>query len=165
MIIFAKSEKAKNVLDVAFKNRTIEKYYLALVYGNLSKSEDKMIAYLKKHSDKSIVSVVDSKIDGYEKIQTNYKLIKNINDTSLVEVELVTGKTHQIRAHFAHINHFIIGDEKYGDASINKMFKKKYQCLCAYKIIFHFEKGTCLEYLNDKIIEHDKKKIDFCQNL
>ena len=84
---------------------------------------------------------------------------------SLVEVELVTGKTHQIRAHFAHINHFIIGDEKYGDSLINKRFKKKYQCLCAYKIAFHFEKNSYLEYLNNKIIELDKNKIDFCQNL
>ena len=165
LVVFAKNINSKNELDDAFKNRTIDKFYLALVYGNTLKKSDKLIAYLKKDSKKSVVDIVDNKIIGYEKIQTNYKLLKTIDDTSLVEVELVTGKTHQIRAHFAHIGHFVIGDEKYGDSNINKKFKKKYQCLCAYKIIFHFAENSCLKYLNSKTIELDKSKIDFCQNL
>ena len=82
----------------------------------------------------------------------------------MVEVELVTGKTHQIRAHFAHIGHFVVGDEKYGDVKINKIFKKNKQCLCSHKMVFHFADG-CLKYLDGKIVELDKSKIDFCQNL
>ena len=165
LVVFAKNIKAKNSLDFAFKNRTLEKFYLALIYGKLEKSEDKMIAYLKKFSDKSYVDVSNERKAGYEKIQTNYKLVDEFGDASLVEVELVTGKTHQIRAHFAHIGHFVIGDEKYGDSKINKIYKKRYQCLCAYKLIFHFGSNDFLSYLDGKEIVLDKNKIDFCQNL
>lgn len=165
LVVFAKNISAKNDLDFAFKNRTIDKFYLARVFGILSSKSDEMVAYLKKFSDKSLVEISDLPKVGFEKIQTNYNLLKTVDDTSIVEVELITGKTHQIRAHFAHIGHFVIGDEKYGDSKINKKFKKKYQCLCAYKIIFHFAENSCLKYLNDKIIELDKSKIDFCQNL
>ena len=81
-------------------------------------------------------------------------------NSSLVEVELITGKTHQIRAHFAHVGHFVVGDEKYGDSKINKLFHKKKQCLCSYKLVFNFEGGE-LCYLNGKSVELDKSKIDF----
>ena len=164
LVIFAKNEKAKEELDLAFKNRTIEKFYLALVYGLLSEKQKNMIAYLKKDSAKSMVFVSDECYSGYEKIQTNYKVLEEFDDKTLIEVELVTGKTHQIRAHFAHIGHFVVGDEKYGDSKINRLLKKKYQCLCAYKIIFNFNDG-CLKYLNGKEICLEKNKIDFCQNL
>lgn len=165
LVIFAKNLQAKNSLDHAIKDRKIDKFYLALVYGNLPLQTDKMIAYLKKDNSKAYVDVVDEYQNGYSKIQTNYKVLKSFDDCSLVEVELVTGKTHQIRAHFAHIGHFVIGDEKYGDSMINKKFKSKFQNLCAYKLIFHFEKGDYLFYLNEKNIELDKSKIKFCQNL
>ena len=165
LVIFAKNEVAKKSLDDALKNRTIQKYYLALVYGLFNKQSEKMTAYLKKFENKSYVEIIDDKKQGYEKIQTNYKVIKSFDDSTLVEVELITGKTHQIRAHFAHIGHFVIGDEKYGDSTINKHYKKKYQNLCAYKIVFKFDNNDYLSYLNDKVIEIDKSKIDFCQNL
>ncbi|MBR7172277.1 MAG: RluA family pseudouridine synthase [Clostridia bacterium] len=165
LVVFAKNEKTKQSLDAAFKNRTIHKFYLALVYGRLEKQSDNMVAYLKKYSDKSFVEISDNKKAGFEKIQTNYKLIKSHNDLSLVEIELVTGKTHQIRAHFAHIGHFLIGDEKYGDSAVNKIFKKKYQCLCAYKIIFSFDENDFLSYLDGKEISLDESKIDFCRNV
>lgn len=165
VVLFAKNKMAKESLDFAFKNRTIEKFYIAQVYGVLEKKSDSMVAYLKKFSNKSYVDVSSEEKVGYEKIQTNYKVLKEDNDSSIVEVELITGKTHQIRAHFAHIGHFVIGDEKYGDSSINKIYKKKYQCLCAYKIVFHFKDNDFLAYLNNKVIELSKFKIDFCQNL
>ena len=165
LVVFAKNDNAKKSLDVALKNRTIEKYYLAIVYGKLEKSADNLVAYLKKFPDKSFVDVSDTCKNSYQKIQTNYKVLKVVDDCSLVEVELVTGRTHQIRAHFAHIGHFVIGDEKYGDSSINKFYKKKYQCLCAYKMIFHFAENDYLSYLEGKEIELDKNKIEFCQNL
>ena len=165
LVIFAKNNDAKKSLDIAIKKRKIEKFYLALVNGVLSKDSDDMIAYLKKDSKKAIVDVVDEPKEGYEKIETKYKILKINNDVSLVEVELVTGKTHQIRAHFAHIGHFVIGDEKYGDSKINKIFKSRYQNLCAYKLVFHFESGDFLSYLDGKVVEVDKSKIKFCQNL
>lgn len=165
LVVFAKNTEAKKSLDIAIKKRKIEKYYLALVNGVLSKDSDDMIAYLKKDSAKAIVDIVDEPKNGYEKIETKYKLLKVDNDVSLVEVELVTGKTHQIRAHFAHIGHFVIGDEKYGDSRINKIYKSRYQNLCAYKLVFHFESGDFLSYLDGKVIELDKSEIKFCQNL
>lgn len=164
LVVFALNLSAKELLDDAFKNRTIDKYYLAEVYGVLEKDEKKMIAYLKKDSKNSLVYVSDVPKKGFEKIQTNYKLLLQKENSAIVEVELVSGKTHQIRAHFAHIGHFVVGDEKYGNSKINKLFKRKYQSLCAYKIIFHFNSGV-LKYLNNKEICLDKSKIDFCQNL
>lgn len=165
LVIFTKNEQAKQSLDLAFKNRTIDKFYLALVFGSFAKKSDVLTAYLKKDSSKALVEISDEKKLGFEKIKTGYRVLKEIDDLSLVEVELFTGKTHQIRAHFAHIGHFVIGDEKYGDAYINKKYKCKYQNLCAYKIKFHFKSDDLLFYLNDKEICLDKSKIDFCQNL
>ena len=164
LVVFAKNLEAKTELDSAFKNRTIDKFYLACVYGLLEKQSDEMIAYLKKDSKNAFVQISDSSQKGFEKIQTNYKVVSEKENSSIVEVELVTGKTHQIRAHFAHIGHFVIGDEKYGDVKINKIFKKKFQCLCAYKIIFHFKEGV-LKYLDRKEICLSFDEIDFCKNM
>ena len=165
LVIFAKNERAKKSLDIAFKTRMIDKFYIALVFGRLEKLNDIMTAYLKKNADKSFVEIADNEKSGYEKIKTAYKVIKSFEDLTLVEVELLTGKTHQIRAHFAHIGHFIIGDEKYGNSLINKKYKSKYQNLCAYRIVFHFNESDFLSYLDGKEIILDKEKIDFCQNL
>lgn len=165
LIVFAKNENAKKSLDYAFKNRTLEKYYLALTYGTFILKEKTLEAYLKKDEKKSLVQISDKNLDGYEKIITKYKVLKEIDNLSLIQVELVTGKTHQIRAHLSHIGHFVIGDEKYGDSKINKQYKKHYQCLCAYKLIFHFTSNDYLSYLNGKEISLSKDMIDFCQNL
>ena len=111
-----------------------------------------------------MVSISDKKETGYEEIKTNYKVLEQVDDCSILEVELITGNTHQIRAHLSHIGYPILGDEKYGNAEINRMHKKKYQCLCSYKFIFHFEENNYLFYLNNKIVELDKDKIDFLKN-
>lgn len=163
LVIFSKNIKSKECLDSAFKERTIEKYYLALVYGFVQSGT--YHAYLRKDSKLSLVYISDDEKPHSEKITTKVKVLSANGETALVEVELVTGKTHQIRAHLAHIGSFVIGDEKYGNSKINKEFKKKFQCLCAYKLIFHFKKGDTLEYLNNKTIILDKSKIDFCKNL
>ena len=103
----------------------------------------------------------EKRAKGYTQIITKFKVIKSFeNNTSLLEIGLITGKTHQIRAHFAHIGCPIIGDEKYGYSEVNREYKMKYQCLCAYKIEFHF-KDNLLEYLDGKVIELSKEKIDF----
>lgn len=159
LVVFAKNQEAKNSLDNAFKNRTAEKYYLALVFGHLSEKQADLVAYLKKDSNNSFVQISDTKLAGYEKIETKYKLIEEYESSSLIEVELVTGKTHQIRAHLAHIGHFVIGDQKYGDSKVNREYTKKYQCLTAYKIVFHFEKDDVLYYLNNKEFKIPKEKL------
>ena len=164
LVIFAKNNEAKKSLDEVIKDRKLEKFYLAKVIGIPAKNSENLIAYLKKDEKKSLVSVSDKKETGYEEIKTNYKVLEQVDDCSILEVELITGKTHQIRAHLSHIGYPILGDEKYGNAEINRMHKKKYQCLCSYKFIFHFEENNYLFYLNNKIVELDKDKIDFLKN-
>ena len=107
--------------------------------------------YLFKDSKKNIVYISNSPKKGYQKIVTEYKVLnKNIeNNTSELDVNLHTGRTHQIRAHLAYIGHPIIGDGKYGDNSINKKFKKSTQELVSYKLIFRFKtEAGILNYLN-----------------
>ena len=164
LVVFAKNLEAKNSLDDAFKNRTIHKYYLALVAGVPAIKQDNLVAYLKKDEANSLVSVSDKKEPGYEEIKTNYKVLKENENSSVLEVELLTGKTHQIRAHLAHIGYPIIGDEKYGNSKVNKAFSKRFQCLCAYKLVFDFGPQNYLAHLSSKIIEFDKNNIDFFKN-
>lgn len=155
LVLFAKNETALNILLDKFKKREIEKHYRALIYGVPKKREHTLVSYLFKDAKKSFVYISDIPKKGYEKIVTSYKLIfynKN-NNTSILDVNLHTGKTHQIRAHLAHIGLYIIGDGKYGNGDINKSFKCKYQQLCSYSIEFCFTTDSgILNYLNGKKI-------------
>ncbi len=159
LVLFAKNEFSLNILLNKFKNREIEKHYRALVYGIPSKSESILTAYLFKDAKKSFVYISDVPKKGYEKIITSYKVINSNkkNNTSILDINLITGKTHQIRAHLAHIGFPIIGDGKYGNGEINKRFKYKYQQLCSYSIKFCFTTNSgILDYLNNKKIEINK---------
>lgn len=164
LVIFAKNKEAKISLDQAFKNRTLSKYYLALIFGTFKNTSDELVAYLKKDSDKSVVDISDDPKSGYSRIETRYKVLESTQNYSLLEIELVTGKTHQIRAHLAHVGHFVLGDNKYGDSRINRNLKLNYQCLSAYKIILNF-KDDKLSYLNGKIIELEDKKNSMLKQL
>ena len=155
LILFAKNKIALDILLEKFKHHEIEKHYLALVYGVPKKKNEKLVSYLFKDSSKSLVYISDVPKKGYQKIITSYSLIETFdNNSSLLDVEIETGRTHQIRAHLAHIDLPIIGDGKYGINEINKKFKAKAQKLVSYKLIFKFESDSgILEYLSKKSFE------------
>lgn len=147
LLVFAKGD-AHNEMLKAFKQRTVEKFYLAEVYGALEKEDDTLVSYLVKNPDDALVKIYDKKVDGGVKIITKYQTLQKRENSTLVKVELVTGKTHQIRAHFAHIGHFVIGDGKYGDNKINKQFGAKRQRLTSYSLVFHFDNESPLKDLD-----------------
>ena len=158
LILFAKNQTALDILLDKFKHHEIEKHYLALVYGVPKKKSERLTPYLFKDTSKSLVYISDVPKKGYLKIITSYSLIESINNTSLLDVEIETGRTHQIRAHLSYIGLPIIGDGKYGINEINKKFKAKTQKLVSYKLKFSFIKDSgILNYLNGKSFEIDAK--------
>ena len=150
IVAFGKNHEALTMLFDLFKDHDlINKHYLALVVGNVEKDKDIITAPLKKDEKNNKVIVAK---DG-KSAQTVYKVIKRFNGYTLLDITLLTGRTHQIRVHMSYINHPVVGDSKYGNFEINKEFKEKYhfanQFLHAYKIGFG-ELGYPLNNLSKK---------------
>lgn len=156
LILFAKNDTSLNILLDKFKNKEIEKHYIAKTYGIPPKKHDILNAYLFKDSKKSIVYISDTPKKDYQKITTEYTVLSTNQNIAILDINLHTGKTHQIRAHLSHIGCPILGDGKYGKYEINKKYNLKSQELYSYKLIFKFKTSSgILEYLNNKEIKID----------
>lgn len=145
IIMAAKNSQALKTLNEKIKSREIEKLYLTVVHGKMDKKSELLTAYLIKNEKTNTVKVTDNQTDGSKKIITKYTVLDHYDDASLLEVELLTGRTHQIRAHLAHIGHPLYGDGKYG------IEKGRYrQALYSYKLKFNFNDENMLSYLSGR---------------
>lgn len=151
LIIFGKSMSGLQTMSDMLKSRTIHKYYLCVVSGVLNHSRG-IKGYLKKSSKNNKV-IISTEENGGEYIKTQYVPICNNGNYTLLKVLLITGKTHQIRAHLSSMGNPIIGDVKYGNADVNIIMKKKYglkhQLLHSYELQFDKVEGE-LSYISNK---------------
>lgn len=163
IVIAAKNAEALRVMNEKIRLREIDKLYLAAVHGIPEKKEATLTGYLIKDEKLNKVKVYEKNAPrGAKNIITKYKVIATRAESSLVEVELLTGRTHQIRAHMAYIGHPLIGDGKYGINKLDRSRGYKYQALYSYKLRFSFKgEATALEYLNGKEFSIPKKDIYF----
>ena len=155
IVIAAKTAEALRVMNQKIKDREMDKRYLAIVEGTPKPREGSLNGYLFKDAKKNRVFVTDTPQTGAKSCQTNYKVLASRQGLSLVECELITGRTHQIRAQFAHAGHPLLGDGKYG--KLDKKYDRNYQALYSYKLTFAFStEAGALEYLNGKSFQVNK---------
>ena len=160
IVIAAKTAEALRVMNQKIKDRELDKRYLAVIEGTPRKSEGSLKGYLFKDAKKNRVFVTDTPQAGAKSCQTDYRVLAQRKGLSLVECKLITGRTHQIRAQFAHAGHPLLGDGKYG--KLDKRFDRNYQALYSYKLTFTFSTDAgSLEHLNGKSFQVDK--VDFVE--
>ena len=151
IVIAAKNAESLRILNEKMKNRELEKYYLCLVHGILNKKQDLLINYLEKNEKQNKVYLYSKPNAKTKTIKTKYRVLEEKENCSLLEIELLTGRTHQIRAHMAYIGYPLLGDGKYGKNILNKNNSFKYQALYSYKLKFKFTSDAgILNYLNNK---------------
>ena len=152
IVVIGKNLMTVQTVHKLLKDHAIDKYYLAIVKG-VVKQRGKLEGYHVKNHYSNEVRIIDTQEEDSKKVETRYKPLTNNGKYTLLEVQLLTGRSHQIRAHLMEMGHPIIGDSKYGDPKVNELFKKhsnlRHQFLHAYKICFH-SRGTDLEYLHGK---------------
>ena len=136
LVLLAKNNAAEAFLTEAIKKREIEKRYLCVTFGRPNPPAALLRDYLLKDAERGIVRITDTTAGGAKEVITGYETLAVSGRLALLEVELVTGRTHQIRAHLAHIGCPILGDSKYGNNAANRELRLKYQALCAWELKF-----------------------------
>ena len=134
LVIIAKTPEAEELFLSAIKNREVQKTYLCVTFGRPVPPDATLGGYLLKDADRGIVKIVEDKQPGAKEVETRYETIAVSGRLALLKVQLITGRTHQIRAHMASIGCPILGDSKYGNNSANRELKLKYQALCAWEL-------------------------------
>lgn len=158
IVIAAKTAEALRILNQKIRDREIDKRYLAIVEGTLPKKEGSLVGFLFKDAKKNRVFVTDTPQPGSKSCRTDYRVLASRNGLTLVESRLITGRTHQIRAQFAHAGHPLLGDGKYG--KLDKRFDRDYQALYSYRLTFTFPTDAgILEPLKGRSFQ--VKEVDF----
>ena len=162
IVIGAKNAEALRVMNEKIKNDEISKFYYCVVHGRMPKKADTLTGFLFKDSDKNQVKIFDKQVKGSKNIITKYKVVSEKNEMSLLEIELVTGRTHQIRAHMSYIGHPLVGDGKYGVNKDDRARGYKYQALYAYRLRFDFKDNSgALGYLKGKEVKLSRDDVWF----
>ena len=165
IVLAAKNAAALRIMNEKIKNNEISKFYLCAVHGSPKPAKQTLHGYLLKDSATNTVKVFDRKVGAAKEIITKYRVISEKKGNSLLEVELVTGRTHQIRAHMAYIGHPLLGDGKYGINKSDREKGYKYQALYAYRLRFDFaDNGGELGYLRGKEVSLDRSEIWFLED-
>ena len=160
IVMAAKNAETLRILNQKIKDREIAKFYLAIIHGKMTPPQGKLEGFLLKDEDKAQVKVFRKPVPGGKSAATLYKMLKINRGLSLVECELLTGRTHQIRAQFAAAGHPLLGDGKYGREKDNKQYGRSFQALYSYKLEFTFPTDAgILEYLRGKLFTVDN--VDF----
>ena len=153
MVLYGKNNPSMKELNAMVRDGRIEKYYIALISSRIRDGVYK--AYILKDKDKNISKVIEKQVPESKEISMEVKTLESCGIYSLIEIKLITGRSHQIRAHLNKIGNYIIGDSKYGDKKINNFFINKYdlnyQFLYAYKYIFK-DPSNELAYLKNKVV-------------
>ena len=165
IVIGAKNAEALRVMNEKIKNDEISKFYYCVVHGKMPKKADTLTGFLLKDSDKNQVRIFDKQVKGSKNIITKYKVVSEKNGMSLLEIELVTGRTHQIRAHMSYIGHPLLGDGKYGINKDDRAKGYKYQALYAYRLRFDFDDNSgALGYLKGKEVKLSRDDVWFLKD-
>lgn len=160
IVIAAKNAEALRIMNKIIKERTLTKRYLCAVHGSLKQINGTLKNYLRKNSSENKVYIEKSKTADNVTAITSYRVLCESNGLSLVEAEILTGRTHQIRAQFANIGHPLLGDTKYGLNKANTPYGFKHQALTSYYLRFDKADGA-LSYLTGKEFSIDKAEIPF----
>lgn len=165
IVIAAKNAEALREMNAKIRNDEVRKFYYCAVHGVPNPRQATLHGWLRKDAQRNTVQISDTERRGFKEIITKYRVLREREGNALLEVELVTGRTHQIRAHLSHVGHPLIGDGKYGVNREERAHGYKFQALYAYRLEFRFrETGGVLGYLDGKRIALEEDRIWFLKD-